>query len=107
VSHHGLDIVTPSAALLAIEDYIGNRNLPDPRLIGSLEGNGPNQVVTLINPLAELRTPKQRQNDQSNDKGIAQLTPCGRQFLNSQLTHYHFVHLQVLIFESAILLLSV
>src|SRR5262245_61702971 len=45
VSHHGLDIVTPSAALLAIEDYIGNRNLLDPRLIGSLEGNGPNQVV--------------------------------------------------------------
>src|SRR5262245_40530099 len=75
VSHHGLHIDTPSAALLAIEYYIGNRNLPDPRLIGSLEGNGPNQVVTLINPLAELRAPKQRQNDQSNDKGIAQFVP--------------------------------
>jgi hypothetical protein len=76
VSHHGLDIVTPSAALLPIEDYIGNRNLPNLSLIGSLEGNGPNQVVTLINALAELTTPKQSQNDQSNDESVAHFVPC-------------------------------
>jgi hypothetical protein len=75
VSHYGLDIVTPSAALLPIEYHIGNRNLPNLSLIGSLEGNRPNQVVTLINALAELVAPKKSQNDQGNDEGVAQFVP--------------------------------
>src|SRR4029453_10266648 len=91
VSHHGLDIVTPSAALRPIEDHIGNRNLPNFSLIGSLEGNRPNQVVAFINALAELINPKQSRNDQSNDECVAQFVPCGRQFSNPQLPHYHFV----------------
>jgi hypothetical protein len=91
VRHHGLDIVTPSAALFPIEDHIGNRNLPNLGLIGSLESNRPNQVVTIINALAELMTPRQSQNDQGNDESVAQFVRCGRQFSNPQLPHYHFV----------------
>jgi hypothetical protein len=49
--HHGLDIVTPSAALLPIEDHMGNRNLPHLSLTESLKGDRPNQAnqeVTLL-----------------------------------------------------------
>jgi hypothetical protein len=89
--HHSFDIATPSAALLPIEDHIGNRNLPNLSLTGSLKRNRPNQVITLINGLAEFVSPKKSQNDQSNDKGVAQFVPCGWQFSNPQLPHYCFV----------------
>ncbi|MGB6441473.1 MAG: hypothetical protein WBE89_19600 [Methyloceanibacter sp.] len=46
--YYVLDIITPSAAPLAIEDYKGNGCLALIRLTGSLKGNRPNQVVTLL-----------------------------------------------------------
>ena len=52
ISHHSLDIVTPPAALLPIEDHIRYRNLRHLRLTGSLKGNRPDQVVSIINRLA-------------------------------------------------------
>jgi hypothetical protein len=51
-SHHSLDIVTPPAALLPIENHIGYRNLRHRRLTGSLKGNRPDQVVSIVNCLA-------------------------------------------------------
>ena len=51
ISHHSLDIVTPSAALFAIEDHIGYRNFRHRRLTGSLKGNRPDQVVSIFNRL--------------------------------------------------------
>src|SRR6185369_13067188 len=48
LSHHSLDIVTPPAAFLPIEDYIGYRNLRRRRLTGGLKGNCPDQVVSIV-----------------------------------------------------------
>ena len=76
--HHSFDIVTPSTALLPIEDHIGNRNLPNLSFTGSFKCNYPNQVVTLFNDLAKLVSPRKSQNDQSNDKGVSQFVACGR-----------------------------
>ena len=52
MSHHSLDIVTPHSALFPIEDHIGYRNFRHRRLTGSLKGNRPDQVVSIINRLA-------------------------------------------------------
>jgi len=46
--YYVLDIITPSAAPLAIEDYKGNGCLALIRLTGSLKGDRPNQVVTFL-----------------------------------------------------------
>ena len=60
MSYHGLDVVAPSAALLAVEDDIGNRAYPN-SVYRKPRKQRPNQVVALINALAELMTPKQNQ----------------------------------------------
>jgi hypothetical protein len=77
MSHHVLDVVTPSADSLPIEDHMGNRNPPNLSLTESLEDNRPNQVVTLVNRLTAFGPPKKNQDDQSNDEecGVAHFFP--------------------------------
>jgi hypothetical protein len=50
-----LDLVTPSAALLAIENDMGNGSFAYSRLIRSLKGNRPDQVISILKIVAAYR----------------------------------------------------
>src|SRR4029453_7840651 len=47
-----LDLVTPSAALLAIENDMGNGGFADSRLMRSLKGNRPDHVISILKIVA-------------------------------------------------------
>jgi hypothetical protein len=48
MGHHILNAVTPPTALRAIENDMGNCRFAFVRLIGSLKGYRPDQVVTIL-----------------------------------------------------------
>jgi hypothetical protein len=48
MGHDVLDAVTPSAARRAVENDMGNCGFAVVRLIGSLKGYRPDQIVTIL-----------------------------------------------------------
>jgi hypothetical protein len=58
-------------------------------LTAGLEGDCPNQVVTLINEVTEFVTPCERHTDQDHDEGknVIRFVRPTRQLSNAQLLH--------------------
>ena len=75
--HYCFDRATPFAALLPIEHRIGNRDLPDLGLTGSLKRNRPNQVVALNSCLTKLVAQKSANTIKAMMKLLPSLTRAG------------------------------